>query len=77
VSELKLKDFDNNAPTDVEKWLELYKKFGSNLTAYTDKGHLENIIDWLIEQVDEAYREGIAWERKRIEMEQIIKGEQK
>lgn len=54
MSELSPRDFDNNAPTDADLWLELYDKFGSIMTARTESGHLENVIDVLIDRLENA-----------------------
>ena len=51
---LSRKDWDNDQPTDVDKWLAIYKQ-DDNLFWETHEGHLQNVIDeliWRLEQVE-------------------------
>lgn len=52
MSDLSRKDWDNDQPTDVDKWLAIYEQ-DDNLPWATSEGHLVNIIDELIWRLDE------------------------
>jgi hypothetical protein len=59
VSELSRKDWNDEAPTDVDKWLAIYEQ-DDNVFWETSCGHHMNIIDELIWRLNEA--RAVAWD---------------
>lgn len=57
--DLNRSHWNNNEPTDVDRWLEIYAQ-DDNLFWATDTGHLMNVIDELIERLQTAKAD--AWE---------------
>ena len=57
--DLNRSHWNNNEPTDVDRWLEIYAQ-DDNLFWATDTGHLMNVIDELIERLQTAKAQ--AWE---------------
>lgn len=58
-NDLNRSHWNNNEPTDVDRWLEIYAQ-DDNLFWATDAGHLMNVIDELIERLQTARAQ--AWE---------------
>ena len=46
-------EWDNEAPTDVDKWLSLYAE-DDNVFWATEKGHIQNVVDELIDRLAAA-----------------------
>lgn len=44
-------EWDNDQPTDVDKWLALYEQ-DDNLFWATSEGHIQNVIDELIYRLE-------------------------
>ena len=52
-------DWDNDQPTDVDRWLEIYNQ-DDNLFWFTDQGHILNVLDELIDRLQTAKAD--AWD---------------
>ena len=48
--DLSRADWDNDQPTDVDRWLEIYSQ-DDNLFWATDQGHILNVLDELLERL--------------------------
>lgn len=59
MSTLNRSNWDNDQPTDVDRWLEIYSQ-DDNLFWSTDTGHIQNVLDGLIERLETAKAD--AWE---------------
>ena len=57
--DLSRADWDNDQPTDVDRWLEIYSQ-DDNLFWSTDQGHILNVLDELLERLKTAKAD--AWE---------------
>jgi len=49
---MKLTDWDDNAPTNVDQFLEMYKE-NDNVFWYVSQGHIQNVLDELINRLNE------------------------
>jgi len=68
MSKLTRKDWRNDYPADVDKWLAIYAQ-DKNLFWFSDSGHIQPVIDELIlrlEQADKRAEERIIKQLKKM-----------